>query len=277
MPKLSSLTPGYRLQGTGQAVVRLGKRDIYLGRYGTAASREVYKRLVAEWLTNGGRLPEPSATITKLSSCVRLLKQPNGHEFRSYPEGDLLAHVRKDQSRFLGAVLAVVRGWHARGKPRSKETRHDFRGWVQVLDWIVQHLLGGVPLMDGHRETQQRTTNRAMNWLRDLALAVVCQGCADKWLIAKDLLEIIDADGSVEIPGLKDGDVADDAVQQLGASTDRRGATARRLAALPCVRIVQDGDDGVNVVFHVDDFDNIAAISTTPISVQNTNAAPGRR
>jgi len=49
MPKLSSAVPHYRLhKGTGQAVVRLGERDIYLGKHGTAASREAHKRLVAE-------------------------------------------------------------------------------------------------------------------------------------------------------------------------------------------------------------------------------------
>jgi hypothetical protein len=44
----------------------------------------------------------------------------------------------------------------------------------------------------------------------------------------------------------------------LGASTERRGPVARRLADLSCVRVVQDGDDGVNVVFHVDDFNTVA-------------------
>ena len=46
----------------------------------------------------------------------------------------------------------------------------------------------------------------------------------------------------------------------LGASTTRRGPVANRLAALPCVRLVQDGDDGVNVVFHLDDFELVAAV-----------------
>ena len=46
----------------------------------------------------------------------------------------------------------------------------------------------------------------------------------------------------------------------LGASTDRRGRAANRLASLPGVRVVQDGDDGVNVVFHVRNFHEIAKI-----------------
>ncbi len=44
--------PAYRLhKPTGQAVVRLDGRDIYLGKHGTQPSREKYRRTVAEWLT----------------------------------------------------------------------------------------------------------------------------------------------------------------------------------------------------------------------------------
>src|SRR6476660_4953227 len=46
----------------------------------------------------------------------------------------------------------------------------------------------------------------------------------------------------------------------LGASTTLRGPIAGRLAALPCVRVSQDGDDGVNAIFHVDDFETVAAV-----------------
>lgn len=69
MPKLSSSVPRCRLhKGTGQAVVRLQGRDIYLGKSGSAASKEAYKRFVAEWSENGGKLLDsPHAnTVTDL-------------------------------------------------------------------------------------------------------------------------------------------------------------------------------------------------------------------
>lgn len=69
MPKLLNSAPRYRRhKSTGQAVVRLEGRDIYLGKHGTAASREAYKRFVAEWSQNGGKLPAPkhTATITEV-------------------------------------------------------------------------------------------------------------------------------------------------------------------------------------------------------------------
>jgi hypothetical protein len=46
----------------------------------------------------------------------------------------------------------------------------------------------------------------------------------------------------------------------LGAATNNRGQIANSLAALPCVRVVQDGDDGVNVIFDASDFAKVAAI-----------------
>ena len=46
----------------------------------------------------------------------------------------------------------------------------------------------------------------------------------------------------------------------LGASTDHRGPIANRLAALSCVHVVQDGDDGINVAFNVAAFDQVAAV-----------------
>lgn len=48
--------------------------------------------------------------------------------------------------------------------------------------------------------------------------------------------------------------------EMLAASTDTRGPIAKRLVRLACTAVVQDGDDGVNASFHVDDFDQIAEI-----------------
>ena len=51
--------PSYRRhKPTGQAVVTLNGRDIYLGRHGTQASRREYDRLIGEWLACGRFLPQ---------------------------------------------------------------------------------------------------------------------------------------------------------------------------------------------------------------------------
>jgi hypothetical protein len=47
---------------------------------------------------------------------------------------------------------------------------------------------------------------------------------------------------------------------KLAASTNSRGSAARRLAGLDFVTVVQDGDDGVTVLFPVERFAEIAEI-----------------
>jgi integrase len=62
--------PKYRHhKPTGQAVVTLDGRDIYLGLHGSEISRLEYDRLVAQWMANGRRLPhdgEQSMTVNQL-------------------------------------------------------------------------------------------------------------------------------------------------------------------------------------------------------------------
>jgi len=177
--------------------------DVYFARAAYLPHTEINpSRVCVQFTSNKADMTQD---LANRSSCVRILKQSDGYQFKTYPEGDVLAHVRANQPRYLGAVFAVVKAWHAAGKPRTAETRHDFRGWVKTLDWIVQHPLGAAPLMDGHRETQKRMTNPHLNWLRDVALAVIQQGRKGKSLIAADILDVIDSSPSIEIPGHHDG------------------------------------------------------------------------
>jgi len=61
MSNHSIRVPKYRHhKPSGQAVVTLDGRDYYLGKHRSAASKEAYRRLTAEWLTNGGRMARQS-------------------------------------------------------------------------------------------------------------------------------------------------------------------------------------------------------------------------
>ena len=60
---MSVRTPKYRLhKATGQTLVQIDGRRIYLGKYGTPESEELYRRTVAEWL-DGGLKPDESYSI----------------------------------------------------------------------------------------------------------------------------------------------------------------------------------------------------------------------
>jgi integrase len=60
MPRTSpDFVPTYRKhKSTGQAVVTLDGKDRYLGQYNSAASKALYRRLVAEWMAGGKSLPD---------------------------------------------------------------------------------------------------------------------------------------------------------------------------------------------------------------------------
>jgi integrase len=51
--------PAYRRHSSGQARVTLNGKDHLLGPYGSAKSKEAYRRLIAEWLTRHGQPQEP--------------------------------------------------------------------------------------------------------------------------------------------------------------------------------------------------------------------------
>ena len=59
--------PSYcKHKASGQAVVRIGDKDHYLGVYGTPESHERYRRIIAEHFVNG-----QSSKITELVTCSR--------------------------------------------------------------------------------------------------------------------------------------------------------------------------------------------------------------
>ncbi len=144
---------------------------------------------------------ETTRDLANRSSIVRIKKQPQGYNFKAYPEGDLLTHVEAHQPFYLGCVFSVINAWIQQGKPRSQDARHAFREWASVVDWIVQHLLYGSPLMDGHEAAQQRVSDPLLTWLRRVAVAVTSNPFEHaRELRASDLFAICDNAG-ITIPG----------------------------------------------------------------------------
>src|SRR4051812_13654080 len=75
MPAKPRKIPSYRLhKPTGQAVVRIDGHDHYLGRHGTEASHQAYRRTIAEWLalaaappaTRPGQPHAPGLSVNEL-------------------------------------------------------------------------------------------------------------------------------------------------------------------------------------------------------------------
>jgi hypothetical protein len=169
---------------------------------------------------------ELTTDLANRSNPIRLLKQPEGYQFKKYPGGrDVLEHVRRHQGRYQGAVFTIVRAWVNAACPRTTETRHDFRIWAQSLDWIVRNILSSAPLCDGVKDVKTRMTNPSLNWVREAAHTVLQSGWGHQWLRTNQIVSLSNESG-VEVPGLSDeGDLGDEAVAKKAHQ-----ATGSRLA-----------------------------------------------
>jgi len=85
MPRSPNAVPTYRLHAaTGQAVctVRLpdgSRKDLYLGKHNSAASKAEFHRLVALIATNGGIYPTGSPDLTVSEALVRYARHIQSH------------------------------------------------------------------------------------------------------------------------------------------------------------------------------------------------------
>jgi hypothetical protein len=149
------------------------------------------KRFLLQMSSNG---METTRDLANRASICRIRKRP-GFQYR-----DTLAELQARQPYYLGTVFSLVAEWVASGKPKTKDCRHDFREWNQILDWILRELCGCAPLMEGHEAAQERASNPALSWLRAVALAVEREGRLGTALIASELVDVCELH-AVEIPG----------------------------------------------------------------------------
>ena len=173
------------------------------------------KRFILQLSSNG---LEATRDLANRTSICRIRKR-HGFAYR-----DTLGELQRRQPYFLGCIFAVIAEWISNGKPRTKDTRHDFREWSQTLDWICQNILGCAPLMDGHGEAQERVSNPALAWLRAVALAMSGENRLGVELTATELVEACELHG-VEIVGKPIGE-----------------ERARRQVGNLCKRLFRDGD-----------------------------------
>lgn len=108
MPWPTNHLPKYRKhRASGQAVVTLSGRDHYLGPHGTKASRELYDRLIAEWLQHH-RQPavECAESITVVELCARYLRFAQGY----YQKDGRCTKVTPG----VKACIKYLRDWYGR-------------------------------------------------------------------------------------------------------------------------------------------------------------------
>jgi len=151
------------LRGTGTAPARIPHR----GEVQVSTAH-------INWQLSSNGL-EATGDFVNRAVITRISKRPV-----EYKEGDVLAHVKANQSKYLGAVFRIIKEWFDSGCERSDENRHDFTEWSQPLDWIVQGIFGLAPVLDGHVEELLRVSDPTLSWLRRVAIDIEREGRLDK-------------------------------------------------------------------------------------------------
>jgi hypothetical protein len=151
------------------------------------------------WMTTSNQA-QMTRDLANRSIITRLRKRPEDSPFKEYSEGSLLNHVQARSDYYLSCIYAVIREWHACGKCRTREHRHDFREWSQTLDWIIQNIFALPPLLEGHRSEQLRVSSVGLSFLRDVALLVQKVDMCNEDLNASALASLCEA-GGISVPG----------------------------------------------------------------------------
>jgi integrase len=106
-------TPKYRLhKPSGLTVVTLYGREIYLGRHGTEESKAEYRRLIAEWMIDGGKIataPSGPADLTNNEVSVRYLGHGSTYYRKNGKPTKELANIKlaiRPLRRLYGHTLA---------------------------------------------------------------------------------------------------------------------------------------------------------------------------
>jgi len=155
------------------------------------------------WMATSNRA-QTTPDLANRSFITRLRKRDMDKPFTTYVEGNLLNHVETRRDYYLSCIYAVIRDWHARGKPKTEERRHDFREWARTLDWIIQKKFKLPPPLEGPRSEQLRMSSVGLTFLRDLALVVQTANMCNDDLTASMLASLCDA-GEIDVPGCSPG------------------------------------------------------------------------
>ncbi|TWU13894.1 Phage integrase family protein [Symmachiella macrocystis] len=153
MPKSPSLrVPSYRChKPTGQAVVNIYGRDLYLGKWNTAASRNDYDRLIAELLANGRRL-QCDADVT----VVEVL-----NAYRKFAEGYYRESVKQWQERLTDRQRAELDQWKSDHRWSPNRLRHSAgteirkRYGLEAAQVILGHASADVTQVYAERDLQK--------------------------------------------------------------------------------------------------------------------------
>ncbi|MGD9719771.1 MAG: tyrosine-type recombinase/integrase [Pirellulales bacterium] len=178
--------PSYRLhKPSGRAVVTIDGRDVYLGKFGSLASRREYNRVIAEWTAQGAALPKyRGADLTIVELAAAFLRHARLYHSAKERENFALAirplkelYARSRAAEFGPLALKAVRqtmidAGLARTtiNRRVNRIRHIFK-WAAENELVDAYLLHGLQAVAGLRAG--RTKARESEPVRPVAAAFV--------------------------------------------------------------------------------------------------------
>lgn len=126
MPRLVNRPPKLRRHPSGQAIVSINKRIVYLGKFGTKAAKVAYHRVLGEAEANGGVLPDTNGDVT----IAELVEAHDPYAEANYPASmDSIKQACRYLLRLYGptpaaafgplALQAIANQMVADGKARS--------------------------------------------------------------------------------------------------------------------------------------------------------------
>jgi putative DNA primase/helicase len=96
---------------------------------------------------------------------VVIKKQPPNYLWKNWGGGntDLLEHLEKNRSKYVGALNAIIQAWVRQGMP-VLPVQHSFRKAVGALEWMVVNLFNEASI----ESSIQDTGSSALPWLKSL-------------------------------------------------------------------------------------------------------------
>ena len=138
---------------------------------------------------------------------IRIRKRKKGYQYKAWPEGNVLQHIKDNQPKYLGAVMTLVMTCYERGCPFDEEARtsHDFRDFAGIAEKITKDILREPSMFDGYEAVRKRMYSPELNWIREVGLTIVDSVKAGTVMSAKAILELLEDEGRHDLqPGLKD-------------------------------------------------------------------------
>ncbi len=220
MPRSKSAIPKYRKhRSSGQAIVTLSGKDLYLGRHGSKASRAEYDRLVAEWISSGRSLPPTDRAKAELTM--------NG--------------------LMLGYLRYAKRYYRKHGRPTSEVCA------IKIVLRDVQHLYARTKAADFGPKSLKAVRQL---WIdRGLARTTINQNTSRatrmfRWAVAEELLLPNVHQALMAVPGLRKGrtDVRETGPvkpvghESLRTTLEQLGGTVRDMVRVQLLAVMRPGE-----------------------------------